>query len=232
MGPGVDVNATDVAADEAPEQRPVPHLTAQLRVQIAGMHDSEAVVVSLRPRALEVERVEAVRDRVDRRVSKLGKRLADTRCGFWRVHDDRARRRERRAHSRELAAPVQGARVDHHLVERPRIEQVGDPRLSGDARQPGSWLRAVVWLHLDVDQVGRLRQVASAVFTPFHHHCVHASGRRSQRFSDARAPVAGNGSGPGTRCTSVSCGISSPSVSSAGVHLLRAVPGPARQTGS
>ena len=74
--------------------------------------------------------VETVRDRDDRRASSSGNATQETIDGFRRAHDDRGCRAEERAHPPAVKPPMEHRRVDHHLVERPGIPEIGDPWLS------------------------------------------------------------------------------------------------------
>ena len=90
--------------------------------------------------------------------------------GLRCAHHDRGGRSELLAHPRQVAPAVEGARVHHHLVQRPRVAEVGYPRLAEPARELGAGVRGVVGLHPDVDQVHVTRsahaQLRAAVDPP------------------------------------------------------------------
>ena len=125
------------------------------RVQVAGVHDAEGCRPAGGSRAVEVLGGEAVRDRDDRACrASSGNALASRRCTASGVLITIAAAvRERATHPREVAPTVQRARVDHHLVERPGIAEIGHPRLSEPPRELGAGEGRVVGLHPDVDQV-------------------------------------------------------------------------------
>ena len=145
-------------------------LEAELGVQVTRVHDPEGAVRAVRRRAVEVLRREAVRDRHDGPVREPRELRQQPPHGLRCAHHDRGGRSELLAHPRQVAPAVEGARVHHHLVQRPRVPEVGHPRLAEPARELGAGVRGVVRLHPDVDQVdvtGGLRaQLRTALDPP------------------------------------------------------------------
>ncbi len=128
-------------------------LEPELGVQVTRVHEPERAVRALRRRAVEVLRREAVRDRHDRPVREPRELRQQPPYGLRCAHHDRGGRSELLAHPRQVAPAVEGARVHHHLVECPRVAEIGHPRLAEPARELGAGVRGVVGLHPDVDQV-------------------------------------------------------------------------------
>ena len=129
-----------------------PQPAAEVGVQRAGVHDPERAVRARRRLAVEVRAVEAVRDRRDERVPEL-REPAHPRRGLARVHDDGVGGGERPAHPAELQTAVEAARVDAHLVERPRILEVDEQRLADRARDGDRRLGGLVRSQRGVDEV-------------------------------------------------------------------------------
>ncbi len=182
-----DVHARHRAA-EHPPGRLRDGSARELRVEVAGVHDPEGVVLSLRHRPGEVARVEAVRDGDDGR-GHLGE-LPDEARSLLRVHDDRGRRGEELPHAAELAAAVEPARVHLHLVERPRIAEVGDPRNAEPRGDAGGDEARLERRHRRVHQIGGfpLNSGLGALFPPAEEvvlaaqPAVHAAPDRPGRF--------------------------------------------------
>ncbi len=179
----------------------------------------------------EVLGVEAVRDR-DARARASSGNARTRRARLLRVHDDGGRRREHVPHPPQVAPPVEPARIDLHLVERPGIAEVGDPR----ARRAAPAMRAATGAGLE----GRHRGVHEFTPTP------RARRPRRPAPTSGRRPPAGRASaprgharprdGPGGSAsilrTVVPAGTSEASESSAGVQRLPSTRGPVTTTGS
>ena len=208
-------------------------LEAELGVQVTRVHDPEGAVRALRRRAVEVLRREAVRDRDDGPVRETRELRQQPSHGLRCAHHDRGGRSELLAHPRQVAPAVEGARVHHHLVQRPRVAEIGHPRLAEPARELGAGVRGVVGLHPDVDQVdvtGGLRAQLGAALDPPLRPARAEEEPAFRASAPARAPS--GSAAAGRRCTSSSGGISATSVSSSGAHRSAVAPPPVTTTGS
>src|SRR5207244_816389 len=74
-----DIDPARLAPQDTMQIRRPPLLSAQLRVEVAGMHDAEHSVMSRGSPPREVSGIEAVRYRHDRLRTQLGKRSAQLR---------------------------------------------------------------------------------------------------------------------------------------------------------
>ncbi len=154
MRAGQDLDARRRPTQQPPQARTSLLLQPELGVQIARMHDPELPRIVRRNRAVrEVRRVVAVRDRNDRPIPQLRKRLSNLTRSLRRAHDDRRRRPQQPTHRGNRQPPMNPRRINHHLVQRPRIAQVGDPADAQCARQRGAALRGGVGRHDRVDDV-------------------------------------------------------------------------------
>ena len=98
-----------------------------LRVHRARVDDPEDAVWRRLSRRLEIRRVEAHRDAVDA-FPELRKGGPDASRRLGRVHDDRRRAPQDSPHPSAVGEALKGRRIDPHLVERPRVVKVRDPR--------------------------------------------------------------------------------------------------------
>ena len=170
--------------------------------------DPERAVRCGRPVAVEVLGREAVRDRDDGPVRELGERCrAAARTASGVLITIAAAVPQLRAHPRQVAPAVERARVDHHLVERPRVAEVGHPRLAEPPRELGARERRVVGLHPDVDQVDVAGRACSPARCCRRSTSATSCGRRnSQRSARPRqrelpsgSPAARAGGAPRAR---------------------------------
>ena len=92
---------------------------------------------------------------------------------------------------------------------------------------------SVVWYGMSEAKIASQSRPASrpTATAPSSHHRSSASGRSSRPPTRRAAPVAGAGSGPGTRCTSARASPASASVGSSGVQRAACPPVPVTTTG-
>src|SRR3954468_2123515 len=105
-------------------------LLAEFGVQVARVHDPELSVGAPGDWPREVVCIEAVRDRHNGLPPEFRKRADETTGGFRRAHHDGGCCFEHPRHSPECKRAMKPRRIDHHLVERPRIAEVSDPWLA------------------------------------------------------------------------------------------------------
>lgn len=130
VGAREDVNREIASAEQTASPADLAQPKALVRVEVSGVHDAELAVGSLRLWAVEVGLVEAVRDRDHEAGAKLRELPLDPLGCFMRVHDDGVRSPEQFPHPSEIDAPMELRGVQPHLVERPGVLKVGDPRFT------------------------------------------------------------------------------------------------------
>jgi hypothetical protein len=121
-------------AEQAPERPGLAKPERGIGVERPAVDDPEGATVPRGRRRSEVARVEAVRDRDDAAVAKLGEGAPEALDRLGCVHHDRGGGLQDGAHAPTIGEAVEGRRVEPHLVQRPRVLELRDPR---NAERPG-----------------------------------------------------------------------------------------------
>ena len=199
MRAGVDVESRHGAAHESAYRGSSSELKTELRVQVAGVDDPELAADACRRGAVEV-----AGGRSHSRWTRSGcceaPEMRSAPARLPPVYSSRSRLRWPGSCACEpLARPVQSRWVDHHSSSAHgsrRSATHGFP-VARDSHAPDSALSyGCIWTYRSSVVAATSRPVSRA---PFHHQRVQRSGRRRRRLTVAVRPVAGNGSGPGTR---------------------------------
>ena len=117
-----------------------------------------------RRRAGEVVPVEPDRDAGDRPIGQVGQRATDGGGGLRRRGHDRRGAGQRPAHRAQVEGALDRRRVQAHLVERPRVLEVGDPRHAELGGEPRAGQRRLV------RSAGREHDVRPGSHTPPERH--------------------------------------------------------------
>ena len=117
-------HAAEPPTISAGSQLPEP----DVRMQIAGVDDAEDALLARCGSSGEIVGIKSVRDRDHDPAAELRERVQHAGHSLGRVHDDGCRLPQRRPHTAAVGDPVCRRRIAPHLVERPRVLEVGDPR--------------------------------------------------------------------------------------------------------
>src|ERR1700674_2868900 len=96
-------------------------------MQVTAMDDPEPVVISSNDWLLEAGCSETVGDRDDDLPAELWEMAEQAVCRPWRVHDDGLGGGGQPPHLSHVTPPVEAARIEPHLVQRPRVLKIRDP---------------------------------------------------------------------------------------------------------
>jgi hypothetical protein len=117
------------------------------------VNDPERTVGTRAGRVGEVPAVVAHGNRHDQPVGKLGEGRLNPANSLGRRHHDGRCCTEEASHTRRLQPPVQRGGIDRHLVQCPRVPEVGHPRLAQTTRQRRGCLGRHVRRHDRVDGI-------------------------------------------------------------------------------
>jgi len=148
-----DVQARGGAAEQAAARARAAQVLAEIRVHRAGVDDPERLAGPRRRRRDEVGGLVADRDR-GHAAGELGHRRLHALGRLGGGHDHRRRGRQGPPHLAEHARVVQAGRLRAHLVERPRVLEIGHPGQPERLRHAGTGERRLVRQARRVDDIG------------------------------------------------------------------------------